>query len=201
MLLSVLPYLMHAQSTADSISITMKSAFESRELYDLASFQGIDGIILQFQSSALKGKAIELSYQVFDSGKSTGKAVLTTGLPTNFFQASGDTFAIKCLTQVRGDSVKVAFYYPRFNTSTHFTLRGRAEDYSLRYVAGNNGGKARVPLGKDKIAVMAYSLPYQPDKSSGQKFYCELTAKGVPPSQWWEKYGVPHCIVFWARII
>ena len=57
-----------------------------------------------------------------------------------------------------------------------------------------------IPINKT-MPFFVYSLPYEDPKRPGYMFYCELTAKGIPPEKWWNKYKVPHFIVVEMKIV
>ncbi len=188
-------------NAADSLTVSVNQGFESPELKRLSRFQGIEQIRMKFAGQPTKGCEFRLSFEVYDSGKVTSKGSLNAGLPPMLFQAKSDTFELHCLSQAIADSVKINFFFPRFNTSTFFSLRGAGNAYSMRVASQFDGAEnAKLPADSSKQPVLVYSLPYQRADAPGQSFYCELTREGVPPSQWWEKFKVPHYIVFYVRV-
>ncbi len=128
------------------------------------------------------------------------KDKLTQGLPDNYYIASTDTFRIKSISQAKGDSAKICFYFSRFILTQFFNTGKESDDFSMRYLLPYDKDKmTKGALTAGRIAIFAYSLPHQ-GMNSTRSSYCDLTAAGVPPSAWWEKYHVKHFIVFYLQI-
>ncbi len=183
-------------------SLTLKISMQPRDhqLSDILEFQGIEQKQLDICSPAIKGKKINLSYEVFTEGVVTKKGELTKGAPDMLLRIAEDTFKLKVLCQAQGDSGKFCFYYPRFTTNDFFTLTQPSSAYQLRFaLLPDQNNQVKVPSTNDKQAIFVYSLPFQtPDPK--MKSYCALTKDGIPPSKWWDVYHVKHYIVFYMQI-
>ncbi|MDR6734917.1 hypothetical protein [Sphingobacterium sp. 2149] len=114
------------------------------------------------------------------------------------FENVDSTTILSLLTKPKGDSV--AFHYKLlgadFKVNYKRIPRG---DYSLRDGLVTNEKFKNIPINKT-LPLFIYSLPYEDPKRPGYLFYCELTAYGIPPEKWWEKYKIEHFIVVEMKI-
>lgn len=115
------------------------------------------------------------------------------------FENLDSTAILSLLTKPKGDSV--TFHYKFLGTE--FKLKYKRivrDDYSLRDGLVTNERFKNVPVNKT-LPLFIYSLPYEDPNRPGYKFYCELTANGVPLEKWWEKYKIEHFIVVEMKIV
>ena len=73
-------------------------------------------------------------------------------------------------------------------------------DYSLRDGLVTNESFKNIAT-NTTMPLFVYSLPYEDPKQPGYKYYCALTADGVPPDKWWDKYKVEHYIIVEMKIV
>lgn len=189
-----------AQNEIDSVHVNTYPGFENKELYDVFAFQGITQNRIEFVGKGLKGKQVLISFEEYKEGKIICKDKITSGLPENFYQATSDTFKLKLLCQSKGDSTQIAFYFKRFSTNTVLQTPQSNNAYSMRFVLPSAGKTViPIPLDAKKHAILSYSLPYEIPEEPGAAYYCALTAEGIPPEQWWEKYHVKHYTIFYVQ--
>ncbi len=180
----------------DSITITADWGVKDESFQDYIRFEDIDYFKLNFKSEKLPKSGIILISKEFWNKKLTKTDTI---LNTQKYGVKIDStnFSFRVMAKrLENDSVKFQFFYPFFHTVKKFKSL-KTNIYSLRDVS--NGKKEKVAFNQT-FPLLAYSLPYKDPNQPNYLFYCELTAKGVPPEQWGEKYNISHYIVIECKI-
>ncbi len=200
LILAILLFSSTCGYSQDSLNLKIDYGPDDKQLGDIMRFIGIEQMQLNISHKDLKGKKIVLSFEEFKEGKVINKGNMTKGLPDMLLQATSDTFSIKVMSRATGDSAKIDFFYPRFNSSTEYYIEQPAKDYSMRFaMLANRDHTLRTAVTRERQAMFVYSLPYQ-KPNEDYKYYCALTAGGVPPEKWWDEYHVRHYIIFYLQI-
>ncbi|HKG06756.1 MAG TPA: hypothetical protein VKB19_09885 [Pedobacter sp.] len=192
----------HAQQK-DSVQAKAEYGFKSEEVRLLAELENIDFYKVTFNQKSLKGNPFLLfTTREYLKGKVTRvDTLIPLDMARNVLKFKNiDSNSILTLTtKPEGDSVK--FLYHILNLKLSRTYKRLNDDaYSLRDGLVTNEDFKKVPLNAT-LPLFAYSLPYDDPKQPGYRFYCAITANGVPPEKWWERYKIPHYIIVEMRII
>ena len=107
--------------------------------------------------------------------------------------------AFTLITKPLGDSVLFNYRLSGLSITRKYK-RINSDDYSLRDGLMTNEEFKKIPTNQT-IPLFVYSLPYEDPEKPNYKFYCALTADGVPPEKWWEKYKVKHYIIVEIKIL
>jgi hypothetical protein len=176
----------------DTIQLVREFAPKSEELLDFYRFEGIDYIKIKAKGKSLADKNILIISREYWNKKVT-KVDTCLNTSKMGMKAGTNELSISVMSKREDkDSIKFVFFFPRFYATKFFkALKGG--NYSLR---DPFNGKEQSYSAKEQIMLLVHSLPYQDPKQPGFSSYCELSSKGVPPSQWGEKYGVEHYITF-----
>ena len=184
----------------ETVKVKLESEFSDGLSGNLMRFQKLEYYCITIKSKKIKNLDFYLIAKNYDE---RGLTRTDTILNTHFFErtyfgnnsSEGKIFSFSIVTQNnKSDSVHFGFYFPRTNENKIFNKLPR-DDYSFRDAILSNG--KYLSLAKDSLyPILVYSLPYEDPKRPGYLFYCELTSQGFPPSQWGQKYGVKHCIVY-----
>ncbi len=103
------------------------------------------------------------------------------------------------ITKPLNDSIIFNYRYSGLRVTRKYKRINR-DDYSLRDGIITGEEFRKIPVNQT-IPLFVYSLPYENPEQPGYKFYCALTADGVPPEKWWDKYKVEHYIVVSIKIV
>ena len=186
-----------AQKTADSTYVRIVHGFENDETIDLGRALHLEYFKVSFKDSLLKNRVFRFVMREYRNQKLVVEEDFLAGsTPRSFYQYDDKQgFELRLLARPTNEkSLQINFFFPRFSRFKRFeSVEGKSDQYSLR---DNNSraGKVKVPLGKP-FAFFTYSLPYEDPKNPGWLQYCALTADGVAPEKWGEKYGVQHYVV------
>ena len=186
-----------AQKTADSTVVKIDYGFENTETIDLGRALHLEYFKVSFKDSLLNKRVFKFVMREYRNGKlALEEDFLAGSTPRSFYQYDDKQgFELRLLARPASEkSLQINFFFPRFSRFKRFeSEEGKSDQYSLR---DNNSraGKVKVPLGKP-FAFFTYSLPYEDPKNPGWLQYCALTADGVAPEKWGEKYGVQHYVV------
>ncbi len=185
----------------NSYAIDIKSGSESSEIRQLMHFLAIERNKVILSAPDIAGKKVDLSYVEYTNGKASKEQVLTRGLPDNFYGANGSdtSFEFTLLSGEEDTSIHMEFVYPRFSIDVNFERRVK-KGYSMRTIDYSNGTYTY----NKKTPLFTFALPYtvkDDNKGNTESSYCQLTYDGVPPEQWYEKYGVEHYIIFYLTVV
>jgi len=189
--------------TTDSIMAKAVYGFKNEEVRILAQMEQIDYFKVSFQKKQLKGNSYLMFYtKEYLKGKVLkSEELYPADLAKQYYRFKNvdSTTVITLTTKPKGDSV--TFIYGILNNALPRTYKRLVSDsYSLRDGLGTNEAFKNIPL-NSQLPLFAYSLPYEDPKQPGYRFYCALTANGVPPEKWWMTYKIPHYIVVEMKIV
>lgn len=187
----------------DSIKAKAEYGFKNDGLKMLMHIDHIDYYKVSFLKKELKGnpylifitkeylKGVLLKKDTLISAK-MGKEYLN-------FKNIDSTTTLSLITKPQGDSV--TFHYNllglEFSKKHKRMIR---DDYSLRDGLVTNETFKSIST-SSMLPLFVYSLPYEDPKKPGYKFYCALTANGISPDEWWDKYKVEHYIIVEMKIV
>nr|WP_276898049.1 hypothetical protein [Pedobacter kyonggii] len=168
----------------------------------LMESDNIDYYKIQFKRSNLKSSYLFLTTKEYWNGK-VAKSDTLQQLPyakENFNITNIDTNSmLSLITKPLKDSVLFTYRFKGMMLKRKYK-RISTDDYSLRDGLVTSEKFKKIPVNKT-IPLFVYSLPYEDPKQPGYLFYCALTADGVPPEKWWDKYKVKHFIVVEMKIV
>jgi hypothetical protein len=191
--------------TTDSVIIQNAYGTEDKEVRDLIYFLNIDIYKLKIIFPSTANRKVILSYIEYKKGKINRQAKIfdDKNAPALYFtpKLNDSTFSFKVFSQLKNpDSVDIMVMYPGITKTLSFKTEKR-NDYSMRDAILSNG-KRQTQVGlNQKFPLLVYSLPYEDPAKPGRKDYCGLSKEGVPPEMWWDKYKVPHYIVFYIEFL
>ena len=186
-----------AQKKPDSTLVQIDYGFENTETTDLGRALNLEYFKINFKDSLLNKHVFKFVMREYRNGKlALEEDFLAGSTPRSFYQYDDKQgFSLRLLARTLSEkALQLNFFFPRFSRVKRFeSVENKSYQYSLR---DNNagGGKVRVPIGKP-FPFFTYSLPYEDPKNPGWLQYCALTADGVAPEKWGEKYGVQHYVV------
>jgi len=188
--------------TIDSIEAKANYGSKISDVQLLMELEHIDYYKVQFKNITSKSRYLFLVTKEYLYGKVTKCDTL---LPVeyakeNFKLKSNDTSSnLILIAKPLSDSVLFNYRFLGMSLSRKYK-RIRSDEYSLRDGLVTNEKFKKIPVNKT-LPLFVYSLPYQDPKQPGYLFYCALTANGVPPEKWWDKYKVRHYIVVEINIV
>ncbi|MCX2574978.1 hypothetical protein [Pedobacter sandarakinus] len=194
-------FIISKAQTIDSIEAKANYGSKISDVQLLMELENIDYYKVQFKNSS-KSRYLHLVTKEYWNGKVTKCDTLLTAeyAKENFKLKENDTSStLSLITKPLGDSVLFNYRFLGMSLSRKYR-RAKSDQYSLRDGLVTNEKFKKIPTDKI-IPLFVYSLPYEDPKQPGYLFYCALTANGVPPEQWWEKYKVRHYIVLEMKII
>lgn len=106
------------------------------------------------------------------------------------FKNVDSTTVLSLVTKPKGDSITFHYNLLGVEFSKNYKRIIR-DDYSLRDGLATNESYKSIAT-NTTMPLFVYSLPYEDPKQPGYKYYCALTANGVSPDKWWDKYKVEH---------
>ena len=189
--------------TMDSISVKAEYGFKNEELKMLMDIEQVDYYKVTFQNKQLEGNP----YLLFTTMEYV-KGVLIkkdTLVSQDFakeylkFKNIDSTTALSLVTKPKGDSITFHYNLLGVQFSKNYKRLVR-DDYSLRDGLVTNESYKSIPV-NTVLPLFVYSLPYEDPKQPGYLFYCALTADGVAPDKWWDKYKVEHYIIVEMKIV
>ncbi len=191
----------HAQNL-DSTLIKLDYGSKIREVQDFFNLEQIDYFAITSQDTSLKNYYFLFTSKEYRGKKSDpSKNIIRSNEAKAVSFGNGDTALVfSIMTKARGvEEIEFCYNLVKFRTSK-FYKKTKSDAYSLRDAVNSHGKFVSVPLNK-AFPLLVYSLPYEDPKRPGYLFYCELTAGGVAPEQWGERYGVKHYIVIELAIL
>ena len=166
-------------------------------MIDLGRSLNLEYFKINFKDSLLHNRFFKFVIREYRAGKWVLEEDFLAGAaPRSFYQYDDKKgFDLRLLARTLNEkALQLHFFFPRFSRVKRFDSEpDKSNQYSLRDNS-TRGGKVRVPVGKS-FPFFTYSLPYEDPKKPGWLLYCALTADGVPPEKWGEKYGVPHYVI------
>ena len=115
------------------------------------------------------------------------------------FNNTNSTSKISLVTKPAKDSISFHFNLLGITFSKKYK-RMNNDEYSLRDGLVTNEEFKTIAT-NTTLPLFVYSLPYEDPKQPNFKFYCALTADGVPPDKWWDTYKIAHYIIVEMKII
>lgn len=201
-ILSGIVFITSNAQQADSIKIKADYGSKIEELRLLMDLDRIDYYKLHFDNTTAKNLYVLFTTKEYWNGKVTK---VDTLLPEEYAKESmhiksNDTsFTLSLMTKPVQDSIIFKYATPRSSMERKYKI-GKSNNYSLRDGLISNEKFKKVAL-NTTTPVFVYSLPYKDPKKPNYLFYCALTADGVPPEQWWQKYNISHYIVVEMKIL
>ncbi|WP_299824759.1 hypothetical protein [uncultured Pontibacter sp.] len=188
--------------TSDSTTITVSWDMNSGELRDVLRLQNIEYFNVAFSDTSLRGKHFKLISKEYRNGKliATRDFFTQTGYPAAFmFDKDSASFTFNVLArQPKKKQTHFMFQFDRVGLNPKYKSKN-TDLYSLRDATGSLDKPVQVPL-YTAFPLLVYSLPYVDPQNPDLYQYCALTKDSVPPSEWGQKYGVKHYIVFEMEI-
>lgn len=176
----------------EKITISSEYGPKSQELLDYYRFQGVDYFKMKIKGSTLAEKKFMIISKEYWNSK-VSKIDTSVNSGRMGIKAGTNEFEMTVISKKENkDSAKFMFSFPRFLTTKYFRTMP-TDSYSLR---DPFNGKEYEYKANETIMLLVLSLPYKDPKNPGWTSYCELSSKGVPPSEWGEKYGIEHYITF-----
>jgi len=179
-----------AQKKESSIKMTGDpQPWGSKDMYRLASWQGIHYEKAKFSGKELKGKYYYVVSKEIWNGKIKKTDTLFNTQKSSYFEPiNTDTLAFSVMGGKSSDrSLKVEFLFDRLSIHNNF-LAVDTDEYSLRIL----DRLATVKPGKPFYA-FAFILPYQ---EKGNKYYCAVESSGKDIEEWGTEFGIEHYILF-----
>ncbi|MCU0449078.1 MAG: hypothetical protein MUC97_04420 [Bernardetiaceae bacterium] len=178
----------------DSTKIQLNWGVNDPALQDFYRATNVYYFRLTATDSALREQPFRLVVKEYKHRQLQSTDTLFAEVPADYLSSATGQVEIRLLCRYRNlDTVEFHFFYPRMSTRKMFRTLAR-DTYSLRDAINSDGQPVSFPVGQAR-PLWVYSLPYEDPKRPGYLFYCELTARGVPPERWGEHYGVPHYII------
>jgi hypothetical protein len=181
----------------DSTQVEIHSGVSDPALQDLLSASNVNYFRLVCKDSLLRGQPFYLIAKEYKYKKLHSTDTVFRQVPVAYLGSGkkDKKMEIRLLARYRNlDTVEMHLRYPSVSTRKIYSTLAK-DTYSLRDALNSHGDPVRVAVGRP-VPVWVYSLPYEDPKKPGYLFYCELTAKGVPPEKWGEHYGVQHYLIF-----
>jgi hypothetical protein len=191
--------------TTDSVIIQDSYGTENKEVLDLIQFLQVDIYKVKIIFPGMINKKVIVSYVEYKKGKINKQAKIfdDKNISAWYFtpKQNDSVFSFKVFSQSKTpDFVDIMFMYPGISKTLSFEIE-RRNDYSMRDAILSNG-KRQTQVGlNQKYPLLVYSLPYEDPSKPGWKDNCGLSKEGVPPEKWWDKYKVPHYIVFYIEFL
>lgn len=157
--------------------------------------------VLLKQPKNIKNSYLFLTTKEYWKGKVSKTDTL---LPTEYAKDdlklnTNDSSTLSLITKPLNDSVLFNYRFLGLSMTKKYK-RINSDKYSLRDGLVTDEAFKKIPTNKT-IPLFVYSLPYEDPKQPGYQFYCALTANGIPPEKWWDKYKVKHYIVVEMKIV
>jgi len=189
--------------TADSIMVKANYGSKNEEIKMLMRIDHVDYYKVTFQNKKFKGSPyLHFTTKEYLKGILVKKDTLfSPAFAKEYlkFKNVDSTAVLSLVTKPKGDSVTFFYSLLGVEFSKNYKRMVR-EDYSLRDGLVTNESYKNIPT-NSTLPIFVYSLPYEDPRQPGYKFYCALTAEGISPEKWWEKYKVEHYIIVELRIV
>lgn len=159
----------------------------------------------------LAGRRLRITYQEYRQGVAGPEKPLTTDASLLQLDSAGRLPLTVYAHATADGKVENTFILPRASVNRAFApVAGKASYYSLRFDvhpyrrAADQAGTTpsapaqefRLPLSGPAILAV-YTLPYEKD---GISYYCNLAQSRVPVAEWYDRFRVPHYVVYRARV-
>lgn len=189
--------------TLDSLFAKAEYGSKIKDVQLLMRIDSIDYYRVSFLPKHLKKQTYLMFYtKEYWKGKVVKSDTLfTTEMAKEYLSLKDvdSTKNLSLLTKPKGDSI--TFHYNLLGLEFKKNYKRKHNDqYSLRDGLVTNEKFKSIPVNKT-LPLFVYSLPYEDPKRPGYLFYCELTALGIPPDKWWDKYKIEHYIVVEMNIV
>ena len=184
-----------AQRT-DSTQLKLTYGSEISEINALFNLEHVDYFKITSRDTSLKNQYFSFTTKEYwDKNLVKIDTLLRGAGAESISYGKNDTSLVFSLMTKAKNNDTIDFSYNLFKYGTLRPYKKmNSDNYSLRDAINSNGKFVSVPKNKS-FPLLVYSLPYKDPKYPGYLFYCELTANGVPPEKWGEKYGVEHYII------
>ena len=197
----------------DSTTVRVIYGADDPELSEvLSSVLNVEKHRLAIHDSRLAGRLLHLTYQEFRQGRAAPEKELV-GQPARLMQFdTAGTFTCTIYARRAAETtVENSFLFPGGLVRKSFAADPRrADQYSLRTdihrlrraadqsgrPVGSPAQEFRLPL-SGKVPFLVYTLPYE---SEGMLLYCNLAQSRVPVGEWFQRFRIPHFVVYYARV-
>lgn len=188
--------------TVDSIMVKANYGFKNDELKMLMRIDHVDYYKVTFQNKKFKGNPyLHFTTKEYLKGVLVKKdTLISLDFAKEYlkFKNVDSTSVLSLVTKPKGDSITFHYNLLGIEFSKNYKRIVR-DDYSLRDGLVTNESYKSIPT-NSTLPLFVYSLPYEDPKKPGYKFYCALTAEGISPDKWWDKYKVEHYIIVELKI-
>ena len=207
------PSLRPTTSAPDSTTVRVIYGADDPELYEVLSrVLDVEKHRLTIHDPRLAGRLFHLTYQEFRQGRAEPEQELT-GQPARLLKLD-TTGTFTCTVYARraaAATVENSFLFPGGMVRKSFAADPAcAGQYSLRtdihrlrraadqtgHAAGGAAQEFRLPL-SGKVPFLVYTLPYE---SEGMLLYCSLAQSRVPVGEWFQRFKIPHFVVYYVRV-
>lgn len=200
------------QPAPDSTTVRVVHGADAPEMNEVLSVLDVEKQRLSIHDSRLAGRLFHITYQEYRQGKAEPEKELT-GQAARLLQFDS-TGAFACTIYSRRAAetkVENRFLLPQGMVIRAFTADPkRADQYSLRAdihhlrraadqtgrPASSPASELQLPVGS-KVPLVVYTLPYE---SEGWLLYCSLAQSRVPVGEWYQRFHIPHFVVYYVRI-
>ena len=195
-------FIISKAQTIDSIEAKANYGSTISDVQLLMELDKIDFYKVSFKNFHFDNGYFLITSKEYLNGKVTkSDTLLSAGYAKKYFtlNKTDTSTTLILITKPLNDSILFNYRISGLSLTRKYK-RINSEDYSLRDGLITNEEFKKIPVNRT-IPLFVYSLPYEDPKQPGYKFYCALTANGIPPEKWWEKYGVKHYIVVELKIL
>gem|GEM_PF-1555577 len=213
--LATLHYLPASAPAPDSTTVRLLYGSESPDLTELMSrVLHVEKQRIELHDRRLAGHRLHFTLQEYRRGVPGPEQELAPNASLPQLDSAG-WLALTIYTRpVSATQVENLFILPRFSTPKTFaTLPNQEYKYgqyrlllgihSLRRSPNQTGAEPhnpaqefRLPLGPAAILAV-YTLPYEKE---GFGYYCGLAESRVPVTEWYNRFKVPHYVVYRVRV-
>lgn len=182
--------------TKDSLRITIKYGADDPDLRFYMMSNNHDLFKIGLHNDCKESIKISIICKEIKEGVLIQKDTLTSWkyFPKLVLK-SLDSLNLSVLTShITKDSLRFNFEFDKGGSISYHASKLNSDLYSLRDAINSDNSQVKLPKGSSTFLV--YSLPYVDPKNPNILYYCELTARGVSPENWYKEYGIKHYIIF-----
>ena len=197
----------------DSTTVRLFYGAESADLTELMGrVLHVEKHHLLLRDRRLAGRRLHLTLQEYRRGVPGPEQELTTHPNLTRLDSAGRLAMTIYAHQTAENKVETIFMLPGAIVPKTLTAQpGQADNYSLRFdihplrrspdqtgaTPRNPAEEFRLPLGGPAAVLAVYTLPYEKD---GFGYYCGLAESRVPVAEWYQRFRVPHFVVYRVRV-
>lgn len=200
----------------DSTTVRLLYGAESADLTELMGrVLHVEKHRLLLHDRRLAGRHLHLTLQEYRRGVPGPEKLLNPDASLPQLDSAGRLAITIYARPVSATQVENLFILPRFSTPKTFAtlpdLAYKYNQYSLRFdihplrrspdqtgaTPSNPAEEFRLPLSGPAAVLAVYTLPYEKD---GFGYYCGLAESRVPVAEWYQRFRVPHFVVYRARV-